>query len=89
MACALPIVACPVGGIPELGEGLDAVRFAEPRNPESLAAALDAMLAQPPGEAARTRLRERVLDRYSTGRMFLDARAVYADAIAAVRSSRG
>jgi glycosyltransferase involved in cell wall biosynthesis len=82
MACALPVVACPVGGIPELGEGLEAVRFAEARNPESLASALDGLLAQPPGEAARNQLRQRVMDRYSKARMFLDARAVYAEAIA-------
>ena len=73
MACRLPVVACPVGGIVELLDGLPAVHPAEPGNPGSLSQAMDAAMNDAVGERAGDALRDRVVRDYSLERMYAGA----------------
>ena len=70
MACRLPIVTCPVGGIPELLEGLSAVYLAEPRNVDSLSRVMNAVMNDTVSEEARGALRDRVIRKFSIDRMY-------------------
>lgn len=70
MACGLPVIASRVGGIPELTEGLDAVRRIPPRDAEALAEEMVRMMEDRPGPAALAALRGRVVDRYTLRSMY-------------------
>lgn len=82
MACRLPCIACPVGGIPELTEGLAGVRRPEPRNAEALAGAMRGAVDAPASDAARDALRQRVVSSYSTAIMAEKALAAFRKAMA-------
>lgn len=68
MACGLPIVSCPVGGIPECTAGLDGVTLVPPEDAAALEGALAAMPSRSDG--ASQAMRHRVEERYSTRRMY-------------------
>ncbi len=89
MASALPIVTCPVGGIPELVEGLAAVAMATEKDASSLSAAMARMMEAPPTAQALAELRARVEQSYSTDSMYGAALATYRQALAAFKPSRG
>ena len=73
MACRLPIVASRVGGISELLDGLPAIHLAEPKNADSLSAAMTAAMNDTVTEEARDALRDRVMHEYSLDRMYAKA----------------
>ena len=52
LACGTPVVATAVGGMPEIVREPDAGRLVQERTPEAIAAALRAVLADPPARAA-------------------------------------
>ena len=85
MACRLPIVACPVGGIVELLDGLPSVHLAEPGNPGSLSQAMDAAMNDAVGERAGDALRERVIRNYTLDSMYAKALHSFEAAVAAIR----
>jgi len=74
MAAARPIAVTAVGEVPAVIEGLGVVA-APPGDVAALGRALEAALAQP---LPHTRLRDRVLERYSVARMAADYAAIYA-----------
>lgn len=73
LAVGLPIVSCPIGGIPECAGGLPGVTLVPPRDVEALRAALAAIVS---GEGAEVR-RMRVIERYSIDRMVTDVLAAF------------
>ena len=78
LASGIPVVATAVGGIPEMvrdGMGL----LAEPGNPHSIAAAIDAALAQTWDHDAIARVAG---DRYGLARVGADFAAIYDEALA-------
>lgn len=56
MATGLPIVSCPIGGIPEAVENYRAVKFAPIRSPNELAEAIRAALSELPSNPSRAQL---------------------------------
>ena len=83
MACELPIVSCPVGGIPELTAGLAGVRLARPRDPQDLSRAMLAVMSDPPAADTRSALRQRIADLYSLDRMYQKVVAAFESALPA------
>lgn len=86
MAAELPIVATPVGGIPEVAGDLAAVRMCRPRDPASLAAAIADLIANPPCAADRAALRARVAERHSTEIMVKGVTESFAAAMARAKA---
>ena len=92
MACAVPVVATAVGGIPEVvvdGQTGILVDY-DPRDPEQLdrglAAALDRVLADPAAAAEMGRRgRERAVERFGWGQIARRTVEVYEQALAAGR----
>lgn len=82
MACALPIISTPVGGIPELTAGLAGVTLVPPKNEEALAAAMGGLLGAPPPAGLLDALRQRVMDSYSLAIMARKAEKSFRQAIA-------
>jgi glycosyltransferase involved in cell wall biosynthesis len=70
MASGLPVIACPVGGIPECTRGLDGVTLVAPKNAAALAAAMTTAAASPPDPGALQRARERVVAEHSREIMY-------------------
>lgn len=70
MAAELPIVSCPIGGIPECTRGVESVTLVPPKDSEALRVAIQAMHDTPPSAEARAGGRRRVLDVYSLERMY-------------------
>lgn len=68
LAVGLPIVSCPIGGIPECAGGLPGVTLVPPRDVEALRGAMER--AEPSGADVR---RARVIDRYSEATMVQQA----------------
>lgn len=68
LAVGLPIVSCPIGGIPECAGGLPGVTLVPPRDVEALRGAMER--AEPSGANVR---RARVIDRYSEATMVQQA----------------
>ena len=52
LACATPVVAAAVGGVPEIMRAPAAGRLVRERTPDAIAGALRALLADPPPRAA-------------------------------------
>jgi glycosyltransferase involved in cell wall biosynthesis len=74
MACNLPVVAVPVGDVPELLAGVPGYIVC-PRDAQQLGDALAHVLASPPQAAGRAALEQKGLDLASVARRVL---AVYA-----------
>jgi glycosyltransferase involved in cell wall biosynthesis len=70
MACGLPVIACPVGGIPECTRGLDSVTLVPPKDAAALAAAMMKVAASPPDAGALQRARDRVVAEHSREIMY-------------------
>jgi glycosyltransferase involved in cell wall biosynthesis len=70
MACGLPVIACPVGGIPECTRGLDSVTLVPPKDAGALADAMKAAVSGTPDPAALERARERVVAEHSREVMY-------------------
>ena len=85
MACRLPVVTCPVGGIVELLDGLPAVYSSEPGDPDSLTRAMGAVMSDTVTEKARDALRDRVVRDYSIGRMYAGALCSFETAVTSIR----
>lgn len=85
MACRLPVVACPIGGIVELLDGLSAVYPADPGNPDSLARAMGAAMDDAVSEKARDALRDRVVREYTLERMYAGALRSFEAAMTSIR----
>ena len=81
MACELPIITCPIGGMPELVEGLDGVRFVPPKDAEALSNAMNRAMTDHVDSALRRALRERVADQYSLQNMYDRVVGVFETAI--------
>ena len=84
MACARPIVATPVGGIPELVEHERTALLVAPRDASALAAAIERLagdqgLRRELGEAAR----KHCVEGYSYERMLDRMEAIYRNVAAA------
>ena len=60
IASGLPVITCPVGGIPEVARGLETVTLVPPKDAAALAGAMGAAMTNRPGqqqlEAARARI---------------------------------
>ena len=81
MACELPIIACPVGGIPELVEGLEGVQCVPQKDAEALSNAMNRAMTDHVDAALRKALRERVIDQYSLQNMYDRVVGVFETAI--------
>ncbi len=76
-AAGVPVVATPVGGIPENVVDGETGLLVPPRDPAALAAAINRLLNDPDGFAARAQ--SRVFERYSQARMVERTLALYAE----------
>jgi glycosyltransferase involved in cell wall biosynthesis len=70
MACELSVIASQVGGIPELVDGLDAVRQVSPMDVQALGDAMTHAMAHRPDAASCKALRKRVTDHYTIDGMY-------------------
>jgi len=70
LATGLPVITCPIGGIPECARGLETVTFVPPKDSAALAAAMSAVMRNPPDAAALARARERVVTEHSREVMY-------------------
>jgi glycosyltransferase involved in cell wall biosynthesis len=73
MASGLPVIACPVGGIPECTRGLASVTLVPPKDAAALADAMKAAAAGNPDSAELSRARERVIAEHSRDVMYRKA----------------
>lgn len=69
MSCEVPAIVTRVGGMPELVEGLEGIDIVEARDVDGLRLAMNAALARAGEEVSSAALRERILDRYTIGKM--------------------
>ena len=74
-AAGVPVVATPVGGIPENVVDGETGLLVPPRDPAALAAAINRLLEDPDGFAETAQ--KRVLERYSQQRMIERTLALY------------
>ena len=81
MACELSVVASQVGGIPELVDGLDAVRQVSPMDVQALGDAMTHAMAHRPDAASGRALRKRVIGHYTIDGMYDRALSVFEKAI--------
>jgi glycosyltransferase involved in cell wall biosynthesis len=70
MACGAPVIACPVGGIPECTRGFDSVTLVPPRDADALAGAMKAAISKTPDPAALERARNGVVAEHSREVMY-------------------
>lgn len=85
-AAARPVVATAVGGVPSVVDDGATGRLVPPSDPEALAAAVRAVLADPDGAARMGRTgRERVHRRFGAERLLADMRSVYETLLAGRR----
>jgi len=70
LASGLPVITCPIGGIPEVARGLDTVTFVPPKDAAALAAAMSAAMRDQPDAPALARARERVVTAHSRDVMY-------------------
>ena len=86
-AAELPLIATRVGGLPEIF-GADATRLVEAGDPVALAAALAYALDEPGDmKAAATRMRQRVIEKFSAARMVEGVIGSYRAAFEMLRKS--
>jgi glycosyltransferase involved in cell wall biosynthesis len=70
MAAGLPVIACPVGGIPECTRGLASVTLVPPKDAAALADAMKDAVSRMPNPAELARARERVVAEHSREVMY-------------------
>jgi glycosyltransferase involved in cell wall biosynthesis len=73
MASGLPVIACPIGGIPECTGGLKSVTLVPPKDAAALAKAMTAAFSAATDPAALTRAREQVVTEHSREVMYRKA----------------
>jgi glycosyltransferase involved in cell wall biosynthesis len=73
MASGLPVIACPVGGIPECTRGLASVTLVPPKDAAALADAMKAAASNRTDPAELARARERVVAEHSREVMYQKA----------------
>jgi glycosyltransferase involved in cell wall biosynthesis len=73
MACGVPVIACPVGGIPECTRGLASVALVPPKDAAALASAMKNAIASVPDSAELARARDRVIAEHSREVMYRKA----------------
>jgi glycosyltransferase involved in cell wall biosynthesis len=73
MASGLPVIACPVGGIPECVRGLTSVTLVLPKDAVALADAMTVAAASKPDETELARARDRVVAEHSREVMYRKA----------------
>jgi glycosyltransferase involved in cell wall biosynthesis len=73
MASGLPVIACPVGGIPECTQGLASVTLVSPKDSTALADAMKAAASAEPDSAELARARNRVVAEHSREVMYRKA----------------
>lgn len=78
MACGVPVIACPAGGIPECTRDLDSVTLVPPKGVDALAGAMKAAVSRKPEPAALARARERVVAEHSREVMYRRALRYFA-----------
>jgi glycosyltransferase involved in cell wall biosynthesis len=82
LACAVPVVATNLGGLPEMVEPGVTGALAEPDSAEALAAAIAGVLSDPQANLAMgERGRLRIMERFSIGRHVTELDAHYAQVI--------
>ncbi len=81
MACELSVIASQVGGIPELVDGLDAVRQVSPMDVQALGDAMTHAMAHRPDAASCKALRKRVTGHYTIDGMYDRALSVFEKSI--------
>jgi glycosyltransferase involved in cell wall biosynthesis len=77
MACALPVIASRIGGVPELVAGLEAAVTVPPGDAHALTEAMRQAMAVPPAPAARAALRRRIEEDYTLDAMYDRVLAVF------------
>ena len=73
MASGLPVIACPVGGIPECTRGLASVTLVPPKDATALASAMKEAVSNAPDSAELSRARDRVIGEHSREVMYRKA----------------
>ena len=73
MASGLPVIACPIGGIPECTRGLASVTLVPPKDAAALASAMKAAIASRHDPAALAHARDRVVAEHSRDVMYRKA----------------
>jgi glycosyltransferase involved in cell wall biosynthesis len=73
MASGLPVIACPIGGIPECTRGLGSVTLVPPKDTTALAAAMKKAVLSRPDPAELARARDRVIAEHSREVMYRKA----------------
>jgi glycosyltransferase involved in cell wall biosynthesis len=73
MASGLPVIACPVGGIPECTRGLASVTLVPPKDATALADAMKAAASRTSDSAELARARDRVVAEHSREVMYRKA----------------
>jgi glycosyltransferase involved in cell wall biosynthesis len=70
MACGMPVITCPVGGIPECVRDLASVTLVPPKDVDALAGAMKAAVSTTPDPVALGRARARVVAEHSREVMY-------------------
>jgi glycosyltransferase involved in cell wall biosynthesis len=73
MASGLPVIACPVGGIPECVRGLASATLVPPKDAATLADAMKEAVSHSPDPAALAQARDRVVTEHSRDVMYRKA----------------
>jgi glycosyltransferase involved in cell wall biosynthesis len=73
MAAGLPVIACPVGGIPECTRGLKSVTLVPPKDAEALAGAMKDATSRSADPTGLARARDRVVAEHSREVMYRKA----------------
>ena len=70
IASGLPVITCPVGGIPEVARGLDTVTLVPPKDAASLAGAMKAAMSNGPSDEQLEAARQRIAAEHSREVMY-------------------
>jgi glycosyltransferase involved in cell wall biosynthesis len=70
IAAGLPVISCPVGGIPECTAGLETVTLVAPKDAAALAGAMKTAITARPDAGRLERARQTIVDQYSREVMY-------------------
>ena len=70
IASGLPVISCPVGGIPEVARGLETITLVPPKDAAALAAAMRASMTNRPSQDQRDAARQRIAAEHSREVMY-------------------